>query len=136
VEPTRAVSLCVLAGQWAVCRLPPDASLPRPPASSLFYSVTRTADEVSVVCDVALTPPGARVQAPFTLLRVEGILDFSLVGILDGLTRPLATHGISVFAVSTFDTDYLFVPSSQATDACHALRAAGYRVSDPDMAPG
>ena len=68
------------------------------------------------------------MEVPFAALRVAGTLPFSLSGVLSGLTTPLAAAGVSVFAVSTFDTDYLLVPGDMLGPAAEALRSAGHRV--------
>lgn len=133
---TRTLSLCVVPGQFAVCRLPPSSHVTPPDVPVRLFSVTQTVDEVSVICDVHLAPPGALAESPFAVFRVEGTLDFALVGILHRLTTPLLARAISVFSLSTFDTDYLLVPASRASDAAAAWREAGLRVIDPDMAPG
>ena len=133
---TPTLSLCVVHGQFAVCRLPASSHVALPDRPARLFSVTQTIDEVSVICEVDLAPPGARVESPFAAFRVEGTLDFSLVGILHRLTAPLVAPAISVVAVSTFDTDYLLVRASRASDAAAAWRGAGFRVIDPDVAPG
>jgi len=126
-----ALRLELVEGDYAVCRLDPGAevSVDDGSSGSGFRSVTRTAEETSVVCPVAEAPPGARVEAAFALLRVSGTLPFSLTGVLSGLTTALAGAGVSVFALSTFDTDYLMVPSDMLGRAAEALRSAGHDVS-------
>lgn len=112
-------------GEYAVCRLEPGAEVAEPAGAGGFWSVTRTAEETSVVCPAGEGPDGARVEGPFALLRVAGTLEFSLTGVLSELTAPLADAGVSVFAISTFDTDYLLVPSDILGLATEALRKAG-----------
>ncbi len=124
-----ALRLELVEGDYAVCRLDPGAEAPAPPKGAGFHSVTRTPDELSVVCPVEDVPPGAPVESTFCVLRVAGPLAFSLTGVLSGLTTPLAAAGVSVFAVSTFDTDYLLVPSDMLGPAAEALRSAGHDVS-------
>lgn len=139
---TRPLVLRAVPGVLAVCRMPADAlnreewlravvSSPAP-----LVSVTRTDAELSVVCPMTLVPPGARVEGPWHAYAVDGTLDFALVGILLRLTTPLASAGISVFAVSTFDTDYLLVPASSADAAVRAWLSVGIGVVDEDAAPG
>lgn len=91
-------------------------------------SVTRTRDELSVVCRADAVPDGVRAVAGWRCLKVQGPLDFGLTGILAALTAPLAAAGIPVFAVSTYDTDYLLVKADQLDRAAEALRGAGHRV--------
>lgn len=123
--------LRVVEGRFAVCRLAPDEPVPAWAAAGAWWSVTRTADELSVVCDETCLPPdGApRSEGPFAALAVEGPLDFALTGVLAGLLAPLRDAAVSVFVVSTFDTDYVLVPAARVDDAVRALRAAGYDCS-------
>ena len=94
---------------YAVCRLDKDAPVPDWAAGGLFSSITRTAHELSVVCADAHVAVGVKKEGGWRVLMVEGPLDFSLTGVLASLTGPLAREGISVFALSTYDTDYLLV---------------------------
>jgi hypothetical protein len=86
-----------------------------------FLSITRTADELSIVCEESLAPAGAKVQPGWRAFKVEGPLDFSLTGIMATLAAPLATAKISLFAVATFDTDYLLVSERDLEAAIAAL---------------
>jgi len=115
---------------YAVCRLDRNAPAPDWATRGPFFSVTRTADELSVVCPDALVPAGVRKESGWRVLMVEGPLDFSLTGVLASLTEPLARAGISVFALSTYDTDYLLVKQEQCEKALQALRAAGYHIAE------
>lgn len=96
-------------------------------SDSSFFSVTRTADEVSVVGPQPLD--GARTEGPWRAFRVAGVLDFSLTGVLHALTESLADAGISVFVQSTFDTDYILVRDEAAVAAVDAWVAAGHTVT-------
>jgi hypothetical protein len=120
---TGPLRLAVLPGAFAVCRLPPDA-----PTPARFWSVTRTDDELSVICRAGDEPAGAEVQPDWRGLQVAGPLDFALTGIAAALTAPLAAAEISVLPVATFDTDYLFVRAGALDGAIAALRAAGHTV--------
>jgi len=122
------LTLHVLTGTFAVCRLAADAPLPAWAARGPFVSITRTADELSVVCSEDAVPEGVRCEQGWRCLRVVGSLDFSLVGILASLVGPLAEAGVSVFAVSSFDTDYLLVKEADLKKAAEALGRAGHRV--------
>jgi hypothetical protein len=123
-EPS--LTLEILRGSFAVARLPGDADLPAWAAEGAFASVTRTPDEVSVICEDAALPAGSRAERGFRCLRVAGSIPFSAVGVLESLTRPLADAGISVMAVSTYDTDYLLVRAGDLAAARDALLAAGF----------
>jgi hypothetical protein len=90
--------------------------------------VTRTDRELSVVCEEGAAPADTKREAGWRLLRVAGPLDFSLTGILAGIAAPLAEAGVSIFAVSTFDTDYIMVKQEDLAKALSALRAAGHAI--------
>ena len=95
-----------------------------------FWSLTRTDDEVSLVmAEGNAVPVGANVEKGWRLLRVAGTLDFSLMGIMAKLSGVLADAKVSIFALSTFDTDYLLLKSDQLPKALAALTNAGYPVS-------
>lgn len=119
------LTLSLLPGRFTVCRLGPDAALPAKllQAHPGFLSITRTTDELSVVCPQELAPVGANVQPGWRAFKVEGPLDFSLTGIMATLATPLATAKISLFAVATFDTDYLLVQEHDLEAAIAALSA-------------
>jgi uncharacterized protein len=89
----------------------------------VFLSITRTADELSIVCLEELAPVGAKTQPGWCAFKLEGPLDFSLTGIMASLATPLATAKISLFAVATFDTDYLLVQEQDLEAAIAALQA-------------
>ncbi|HSL01710.1 MAG TPA: ACT domain-containing protein [Rubrobacteraceae bacterium] len=121
--------LRVLGERLAVCRLEPDAEVPAWATVGEIFSVTRTPDELSVVCPEEVVPPGTTSEGGWRALEVEGTLDFSLVGVLASLTVPLAEGGISMFAISTYRTDYLLVREAALDLAVAALRERGHRVS-------
>lgn len=122
----RQLTLVVLTDLYAVCRLEKDVPVPAWTSSGEFFSVTRTADELSIVCPENLVPDGVRCERGWQCLRVAGTIDFSLVGVVAALVTPLAEAGISVFVISTFDTDYLLVKKTDLARATAALRAAGH----------
>jgi hypothetical protein len=130
VESSRRLTLAPVAGAYAVCRLGPEAPWPDWAAGGRFTSVTRTGDEVSVVCEQGAVPAGVRCEPGWRCLRVAGTLPFAAVGILAGLVGPLAAAGVSVFVVSTFDTDYLLVRDGDLEQAILALRQHGDAVSN------
>ena len=129
---SHSLTLLPLAGRWAVCQLDP-ASAPPPWAfEGSFISITRTPDELSVVCAASTVPHAIRADRGWIGWRVAGTQDFSLVGVLASLTTPLAQAGVSLFAVSTFDTDYLLVKEADHDRAVAAFIAAGHHVGEPD----
>lgn len=124
------LELRVLTGEVVVARLP--AGCAPPPLATLsgpIVSVTTTREEVSVVCGPDSVPPGATVEPGWRVLQVVGPLDFALVGVLASLAGALAEAGISIFAVSTFDTDHLLVRADALDGAVGALEAAGHLVT-------
>jgi uncharacterized protein len=112
----------------AVVRLGPGAEIPPWAESSSLFSVTATATETSVVCAARSVPAKSRHQRPFTAFQVEGPLDFALTGVLSALLAPLAEAGISVFTISTFDTDWILVPGAEADRAAEEWRRRGHTV--------
>lgn len=125
----RRFSLTVLPFSLAVCSLPVGDPLPEWIDPARFFSLTRTSDELSLVCEQAFVPPGVRCEPGWRALRVAGTLDFSLTGVLTALLAPLAAAGISIFALSTYDTDYILVREASLDQAVQALRDAGHRVT-------
>ncbi len=124
------LTLTALPERLAVCRLAPEAPVPDWAWTGAFGSVTRTPDELSVVCPEAAVPPGIVCERSWRALKVHGPLDFGLTGILAALAAPLADAGIPIFAVSTFDTDYLLVRAGALAHACRVLAGAGHAVYD------
>ncbi len=112
----------------AVCRLPPDAPWPDTPVGTSLYSVTRTADELSVVCPVEHAPAGSRVESGWRAFRVVGPFEFDVVGVIASITGPLAEAGVAVFVLSTFDTDHLLVKAEDLDRTVDSLEAAGHTV--------
>ncbi|MBD0319700.1 MAG: ACT domain-containing protein [Gemmatimonadetes bacterium] len=119
--------LTILPDPLAVCRLAADAVPAWLPAHG-FVSVTRTADEFSVVCSEGAVPPGVVCERGWRCLAVAGPLDFGLTGVLASIATPLAAAAISIFALSTFDTDYVLVKADTLDAAVDALRRAGHEV--------
>ena len=114
--------LSILPATLAVCRLEPGDALPDwIPWSADLVSVTRSADELSVVCPASAGPAGVTAVRDWRAFVVEGPLDFALVGVLASLAQSLAEAGISIFAVSTYDTDYLLVRAGDLAAAVEAL---------------
>jgi len=120
------VELVVEPWALSVCRLDPDGLWPDPPAGAPLYAVTRTPDELSVVCAEGDEPEGARVEPGWRALRVVGPLAFELVGIVASLAEPLAGAGVAVFVLSTFDSDLVLVKGADLEAAVGALAAAGH----------
>jgi uncharacterized protein len=129
----------VLRGEFAIVRLDANAALPAWIESKVgihapaeFLSITRTREEVSIVCESSRVPAEAHVdngaECGWRCLKVEGPLEFSLTGVLASLADPLARAGIPIFAISTFDTDYLLVKAGALDAAITALDSVGHVV--------
>jgi hypothetical protein len=116
-----------LPGTYAICRLPSDASIPEFSPATLFTSITRSADELSIVCPADQAPQNAKCEGPWTCFKLEGPFPFSLTGVLASFIDPLAEKGVSIFAISTFDTDYVLVKEEHAGTAREILQAAGHK---------
>ena len=101
-----------------------------------FTSLTRSADETSLVTVTSAVPPGARTEGPFRAVEVAGPLDFSAVGVFVEILTPLVQAGISVLGISTFDTDWVLVPSDRTADAADAWRRAGFVVTPTTLSGG
>jgi hypothetical protein len=123
------LTLTLAPDRLAVCRLAPDAPIPPLPLGSALVALTLTPDELSLVLPEASAPEGAKIEAGWRALRVAGSLDFSLTGVLASLAEPLARAEVSIFAISTYDTDYLLVRESALATALAALRAAGHTIA-------
>ncbi len=93
-----------------------------------FFCVTRTDDELSVVCPEEVVPEDVRSEGGWRALKLEGPFEFSEVGVLDSVAAPLAEAGVGIFAVSTFDTDYVLVKKEYLQSAVAALRGRGHEV--------
>jgi len=128
----RSLTLKILPNRLAVCRFDADAPLPDWIDQSGFYTITRTAEELTIVCDQTLVAPAITGNRGWRCFKVEGPLDFSETGIIFSLTQPLAQNAISVFVISTFDTDYLMVKEKDFAKASEVLTAAGHRVVKED----
>lgn len=126
------LALRLLPETLAVCRVVPDGPVPAWATHGSFYSVTRTDDEVSIVCPEDAVPQDVEAERGWKALQVEGPLDFALTGVLAALTVPLAKAGVSVFVLSTFNTDYLLVRDRDVPSAVAALRAEGHSVATTD----
>ncbi len=122
------LTLSLLPETLAICRLPPDAENPAWTFAGGFHSITRTRDELSVVCAQESVPDGAQCDKDWRCLRVEGKLDLALTGILASLLAPLADAGIAIFAISTYDTDYVMVKEEHLERAVRVLVDAGYEI--------
>ena len=125
-------TLELLSAEYLICRLPADAPYPVWARGENLLALIRTPHELSVVCEeTADLPDDVRIEDDWRALKVQGPLDFSLVGVLADLAGALARAGVSIFALSTFDTDYLLVKSADLPAALDALKRAGHQIDLP-----
>ena len=119
----------------AVVRLGPGSEIPAWAGAASLFSITATAAETSLVCAAHDVPARAKSHGPFTAFAVQGPLDFGLTGVLVALLVPLAAEEISVFTISTYDTDWLLVRVDDAERAAEAWRREGHEVTAAVPAP-
>ena len=126
---TPKLTIKVIPGDYAVCQLPPGTQMPDIPDTVDLYAKIQTSEEVTVICPEEAAPPYARLESGWRVLKVVGPLDFSLVGILAHLASRLADAEISIFALSTYDTDYLLVKAENLPKAKVAMKCAGHQIT-------
>ena len=120
----------LLPDTLAVCRLEAGAALPPwAGASTPFLTVSRTPEELSITAVESAVPPDARCERGYRAFRVRGPLPLDLIGILASIADPLAKAGLSIFAISTYDTDYVLVKGKDLAAAVRALKGAGHRIA-------
>ena len=123
---TKRLTFKVHDGRFAVCRLAPDDPIPAWLPRDAWGSVTRTSAELSVVCDESLVPQGVKHQSGWRRIELSGPFDFALTGILASILNPLAEARVPIFALSTFDTDWVLIPGEHLEKAKQALIGAGH----------
>ena len=122
------LTLTTIPETLTICRLQPNVELPAWAMVGPFWSITRTPDELSIVVAKEYVPAGIRAEGAWRALRIAGPIPLSAVGILASVAEPLARAGINLFAISTFDTDYVLVAADRLEDARLALSNAGHIV--------
>lgn len=125
------MNFTLLRGRYSVCRYGPKMLPALDFRGQELMCVARTAEETSVVCRSGMATGAARVEDGWRALRIDGPLDFGLVGILAEASGCLASAGISIFSLSTFDTDYILVKEARLEEAVAALKARGHAVVSP-----
>jgi hypothetical protein len=118
-----------LPGLYAIVRQSPDTPVPAWATKDNFTSITRTAEEVSIVCPAENIPKDFAPTLRWICLKLEGPFPFSQTGVLLSFIQPLSNNGIPIFAISTYDTDYVLVPQEQAPQALDLLHAAGHELN-------
>lgn len=125
----------MLPSLYAIVRLAPDAPVPDWATTGDFCSSTRTADELSIVCPTANLPPDVHSPQRWICLKLEGPFPFSQTGVLLSFIEPLSTKDVPIFAISTYDTDYVLI-QEEFRWAIDVLREAGHELSPSDKSPG
>jgi hypothetical protein len=125
---TRHFELTLFPERFAISRLASNAAIPDWATQGPFFSVSRTGDELSIVCELSRVPVGIQSQPGWRVFKVHGPFVLSEIGVLSALAAPLAEARISLFAISTFDTDYLLVASETLSAAIAALERAGHKI--------
>lgn len=120
--------LFILPDRLAVCRLPAEAAIPDWARPGDLLAMVQTKDELSIVCTERFVPPDVRAERGWRALQVQGPLEFAMTGVLASIAVPLARAGVSIFAISTFDTDYVLVREDALDRAVSALNQAGFLV--------
>ncbi len=122
------LTLSLLPETLAICRFEPGTPLPQWLPTATFFSLTNTNDELSLVCSMEAVPDDVKADSHWRGFKLHGPFPFSLVGILNSVTIPLAEANIGIFAISTYDTDYVLVKESNLSRAIMTLREAGHTI--------
>jgi len=115
-------------GLYVIVRLAPDAVVPDWAGKGEFTSISRTTDELSIVCSAASLPPDVDTDHRWICLKLEGPFPFSMTGVLLSFIEPLSSRGIPIFAISTYDTDYVLIQEEWSGAALAELRKAGHEL--------
>jgi hypothetical protein len=127
-HPSPQLKFRQLPGPYAIVRLDPNSPVPNCATNAGFTSITRTADELSIVCPLANLPSDVQSRLRWICLKLEGPFPFSQTGVLLSFIAPLSDNGVPIFAISTFDTDYVLVPEEFAGQALEELRRVGHEL--------
>ena len=128
--PDRRLELILGPEALSICRLPPGVAIPEWAQTGIFVAITRTSEELSIICPSPSVPAGVPSNGGWRAVKVQGPWTFSEVGVLRAVVDPLTDAGISLLAVCTFDTDYVLVRQAELTAALQALKGAGHHVAD------
>lgn len=122
------MELVILKDTLAVCRLAPNENIPPWAMRSSFFCITKTDEELSVVCPASAVEGDCDVETDWKAFKVKGMLDFGLTGILASIATPLADSNISLFAISTYNTDYVLVKEAKLQQAIDVLSQSGFTI--------
>jgi len=124
------LKLCVLDGNYAVCRLSCKGHIPEWAAKESLVSITRSKKELTIVCDKKLVPDDYEKNEDWRCIKIVGSFELDAVGVIASVSVPLAEKEISIYVVSTFDTDYFLVPAKELGEATLALKDFGHEFLD------
>ncbi len=134
-DANRSFTISPLPDEFAIRKLPADAAVPVWATQGTFSSITRTSDELSIIVESKFLPPPHQAGELWRVLKVHGPFEPSSIGVIASLVAPLAAAQLSVFTVSTFDTDYLLIQTHNFHRALDALRHAGHTVNALETVP-
>ncbi|MDO8599903.1 MAG: ACT domain-containing protein [bacterium] len=123
------LTFTLLEDIFSICQLKPENKIPEWCTDCEFFSVTKSKEELSIVCLEESVPSGIKVDKGWRALKIDGVLDFSLTGILAPIATILANSRISIFAISTFNTDYILVKEKDLENAITILEANNYIIN-------
>jgi uncharacterized protein len=123
-----SLTVRILPETLAICQLPAAAPIPAWATADPFFSISRTADELSIVCPEAHVPASVDASRGWRALKLQGPFDFEQVGILLRVAEPLAAAGISILPIGTYETDYLLVQEAALATAVTVLQGAGHTI--------
>lgn len=118
----------ILEGSYSLCRLQANDAIPSWVYGSSFYTVSKSADELSIVCESKFVPTEIKKSDGWKLLKIDAVLDLSLTGITAKFSKPLADAGINLCVIATFDTDYVMVQQEKLSIATTTLQNEGFIV--------
>jgi uncharacterized protein len=121
-------TLTLLPERYAVAQFPRNATIPISVMSADLFCVMKTHDELSIVCEENHLPEIGMIEGGWRMLKLQGPFPFEMTGVLASVLDPLAKVGVSIFSLSTYDTDYVMVKETQLDQAVQALRAAGHTI--------
>lgn len=124
----KKLNLKLLKDRYSVCRLNRNEEIPKWIFQEEFFSITRTDEELSIVCLQDKIKENIKCEKDWRILKIEGPLDFSLIGILSRISTLMANNGISIFAISTYDTDYILIKEESINRAIEVLENNNYNI--------
>lgn len=122
------LNLKLLKGEYSVCRFDKNDEIPKWIFNEEFFSITKTEDELSIVCLQDNIKENIKCEKGWKVLKIEGPLDFSLIGILSRISTLMANNDISIFAISTYDTDYILIKEESINKAIKVLEDSNYNI--------